>query len=170
VALVRFHGRAELEVDRFVAGEERQVPVSGGARDDFQMAVAGQLGEGTRDVATDAPVQLPHALVEVLPEVGDGDDGLLVAGGEVLATLHGRAPRVLVIEGQLLLAFGRGELLAQDGRDVDRPLRGDAVVDEVLRRLQQGQVAFEDGFVQPVRPVGPASVIDHHRKMGMEDQ
>ena len=36
--------------------------------------------------------------------------------------------------------------------------------------LEQWQVALERGLVQPIASVGPASVIDHHRKMGVEDQ
>jgi hypothetical protein len=53
---VGLDGGPELQVDRLVAGEERQVPMGGAARDQLQVATPLQLGEGARDVAADAPV------------------------------------------------------------------------------------------------------------------
>src|SRR4030095_14634228 len=73
MAAMRLHRGAKLEVDGFVAREERQIAVRGRARDDLDVAVAFQLGERPRNVAADAPVQLPHSLVHVLPEMSQED-------------------------------------------------------------------------------------------------
>src|SRR5438874_2608315 len=102
VPLVRLDGGTELQVDRLVAGQQRQIPMGGRARDDLQMAAALQIGERPRNVAADAAVQLPHPLVELLPEVGERHDLLLVEASEELAALDARAPHVLAVERQLL--------------------------------------------------------------------
>jgi hypothetical protein len=167
---VRLHGGAQLEVKRLVAREQGQVAVGGGTRDDLDVAVPLQLGEGPRDVAADAPVQLPHPLVHVLPEVRELDgllDPLLL---EVLARLPAVAADRLVVEGQLLLEVRRGELLDQDGREVDRPPRRDPVGDEPVRHVEEGQVALEGRLGEPVAPVRPASVVDHHGQVVVQHQ
>ena len=112
---VRLHRGAKLEVDGLVAREQRQVAVGGGTGDDLDVPVALQLGERPRNVAADAPVQLPHPLVDVLPEVRELDgllDALLL---EVLARLPAVAADGLVVERQFLLEVRRGELLDENG-------------------------------------------------------
>jgi hypothetical protein len=81
-----------------------------------------------------------------------------------------RAPDVVVVERELFLEFRRRELFGEHRRDVQRPLRRDAVRDEAMDGFEQRQVTLECRFVEPVASVRPPSVIDHHRKMGMEDQ
>jgi len=72
-----------------------------------------------------------------------------------------------VVERQLLLELRRGELLGEDRREVQRPLRRDAVAHEPVRDFEQRQIALEGGFVEPVAAVGPTTVVDHHRKMSV---
>src|SRR5262249_32965988 len=148
----------------------RKIPVRRGAGEDLDVPLALEVAEGARDVAPDSPVQLPDPLVEFLPEVGELDDLVLALAGEVLAALRARALHVLAVEGELLLEFGRGELLDENRREVDTPLRRNPVGHEAMDDFEQWQVAFEGRFAQPVAPVRPPSVVDHHRKMSMEDE
>jgi len=140
------------------------------AGEDLDVALALEVAERAGQIATDPPVELPHPLVEFLPEVGELDDLVVALTGEVLAALRARAQHVLAIEGELLLELGRGELLGQHGRQVDAPPRRDPIGHQPMQDLEQRQVAFERGFAQPVAAMRPPSVVDHHRKMGMEDE
>ena len=98
VPLVRLDRGAELHADRFVAREERQVAVRRRAGDDLDVAAALQLGERPGYVAADAPVELPHALVELLPEPRELDDVVVPLTHEVRAAVDARAAYVLVVE------------------------------------------------------------------------
>src|SRR5207244_9515937 len=73
VTAVRLDGGAELQPDRLVAREQRQVAVRRRAGDDLDVPRALELGERARNVAADPPVQLPHALVELLPVARERD-------------------------------------------------------------------------------------------------
>src|SRR5262249_46905390 len=95
VALVRLDCGTELEVDRLVAREERKIPVRRGAGEDFDVSVALEIAEGARDVTRDSSMQLPHPLVEFLPEMGELDDLVLALSGEMLPALRARALHVL---------------------------------------------------------------------------
>src|SRR2546425_9586568 len=127
-----------------------------------------EIGERPGDVAADPTVHLPHSLEELLPEVREAYDLLLALAREVLARFGTRTPGVVVVKRQFLLELGRGELLGQHRREVDRPLGRDPVGDQAVRRLQQRQVALEGRLAEPVAAVGPAAMIDHHRKMSMK--
>ena len=98
VAAVRLDRRAELQVDRLVARQERQVAVRRRAGDDLHVAGPLEVGERAGDVAADPPVHLPHALEEFLPEVGQAYDLLLALAGEVLAGFGARAPGVVMVK------------------------------------------------------------------------
>ena len=167
VALVRLDGRAQLHVDRLVAREQGEIAVGGGAGDDLDVAAALQLGEGARDVAADAAVQLPHPLVVLFPEVAECEVLRRAGVLELLAPLGARAPHVLVVERELFLELRRGQLLGEHGGEVQRPLRRDAVADESVGHLEQGEIALESGLGEPVAAVRPATVVDHHRKMSV---
>src|SRR5439155_19174917 len=82
--------------------------------------------------------------------------------------LGASAPEIVVVERKFLLEFRRGELFRQHRGEIEGPLGRDAVGDEAMRCLQQRQVALEGGLAEPVAAMGPAAVIDHHRKMGMK--
>ena len=170
VAAVRFDGGAELEVDRLVAAEEREVAVGRGTGDHLDVAAALELGEGAGDVAADPAMHLPHALVELFPKRREPHDLLVPAGLEVCTRFHTGAPNVLVVKREFLLKLRRGELLRQDRREVDRPLGRDAVGDEAVGRLEQREVALERGLAEPVAAVRPPAVIQHHREVGVQDQ
>src|SRR2546422_7816092 len=85
VPAVRLDRGAELQVDRLVAREQRQVAVGRRAGDDLHVARPLEIGEGPGDVAADPTVHLPHPLEERLPEVGEADNLLLALAGELLA-------------------------------------------------------------------------------------
>src|SRR5947209_18449869 len=59
VALVRLDGGAELEMDRLVAREQRQVPVGRRAGEDLDVALALEVAERAGQIATDPPVEHP---------------------------------------------------------------------------------------------------------------
>ena len=80
--------------------------MGGPARDDLDVVLALQIAEGARDVAADAPVQLPRPLVEFFPEVGEPDEIVPPLLGELLAALDTGPADVLVVERQLLLELG----------------------------------------------------------------
>src|SRR5262249_61838105 len=103
VTTVRLDGGAELEVDRLVAREQRQIPVGGRAGDDLDMTLALEIAERAGQVAADPAVQLPHPLVEFFPEVSELDDLVVAVAREVLAALFARALDVFAIERELLL-------------------------------------------------------------------
>ena len=105
VTEVRLDGGAELEVNRFVTREEGEVPMSGGARDDLHVAPALELGERPGNVAPDAAMELPHPLVELLPEVRQLHDVPLAFAHGVLAGVDARAADVVVVKRDLLLEF-----------------------------------------------------------------
>ena len=89
---------------------------------------------------------------------------------EVLARLPAVAADGLVVERQLLLEVRRGELLDEDGGEVDGPLRRDPVGDEPVRDVEEGQVALEGRLGEPVAPVRPAPVVDHHGEVVVQHQ
>ena len=142
----------------------------GRAGDDLDVPVALQLGKRPRNVAADAPVQLPHPLVHVLPEVGELDGFLDAVLLEVLPRLPAVAADGLVVERQLLLEVRGGELLDEDGGEVDGPLRRDPVGDEPVRDVEEGQIALEGRLGEPVAAVRPAPVVDHHGEMVVQHQ
>ena len=72
-----------------------------------------KLGEGAGDVAVDPPVQLPHAIVELLPEPGEGDDRAVALPVEVGAAVGARAAEIVRVERQLPLELGRRELFGE---------------------------------------------------------
>ena len=170
VAPVGLDGRPELEVDRLLAGEERQVTVGRRARKQLEVAAALEVREGAEEVAVEASVQLPHLLVKLLPEGRERYDRPVSLPLELGPAVGARAAEVVSVELELALVLGRGELLGEDGRDADRPLRGDAVGHQAPDGPEQRQVAFEGGLAEPVAPVRPPPVVDHHRQVRVQDQ
>ena len=84
-----------------------------GARDQLDVPAALELGEGAGDVAVDPPVQLPHAIVELLPEACEGDDRSITLLVEVGPGVGARAADIVRVERQLTLELGRRELLGE---------------------------------------------------------
>jgi hypothetical protein len=162
--------RPELQVDRLIAREQRQVAVRCRARDDLDVAGPLKVGERPGDIAADPAVHLPHALEELLPEVREAYDLLLAGTDEVLARFDAGPPGSVVVKRKFLLKFGRGKLFGQHRRQVDRPFGRDPVGDQTVGRLEQGQVTLEGGLTEPVAAVGPAAVIDDHWEMRVEHE
>jgi hypothetical protein len=98
VPAVCLDGGPELEVNRLVTRQERQVAVGRGAGDDLDVAGTLEIGEGAGNIAPDPPVHLPHPLEELLPEVGQAYDFLLALAREVVAGFDARAPDVVMVK------------------------------------------------------------------------
>src|SRR5439155_20119167 len=98
----------ELEVDRLLAGEERQVAVGRRARDQLEVACVLEVREGAEDVAVEAPMQLPHLLVELLPEGRERDDRPVPLPLELGPAVGARAAEIVAVELELALVLGRG--------------------------------------------------------------
>ena len=107
---------------------------------------------------------------EVLPEAGglgvvrfaDGDEvGLVFAGGDDLA---------LEVVGELGAEDGVGELLEEDGGEIEVAVERDAVALEVAEDAEQRKVGFGGGFVEPLDAMRPGAVVDDIGQVGVQRQ
>ena len=90
----------------------------------------------------------------------DVKSDFVLAGGDDLA---------FEIPGELSFEDWVGELLEQDGREVEIAAQGDAVALKVGEDMRSsGRVGFCGGFVQPLHAVRPRAVVDHVGQMGMQ--
>ncbi len=63
-----------------------------------------------------------------------------------------------------------GELLEEDGREVEVAVEGDAVALEIAEDAEERKVGFGGGFVEPLDAVGPGAVVDDVGEMGVESE
>ena len=61
-----------------------------------------------------------------------------------------------------------GELLEEDGGEIEAAVEGDAIALQVAEDAEEGKVGFGGGFVEPLDAVGPGAVIHDPGQMGME--
>ncbi len=90
---------------------------------------------------------------------GGGEVGLVLAGGDDLA---------LDVLGELGLEDRVGELLQQDGREVQIAVQADAIGLQPAQDAQQRQVGLGGGFVQPLHAVRPGAVVDDVGQMSVQ--
>ena len=95
---VGLDGGAELQLDRLVPPQQRQIAVGRRAGDDLDVPGPLEVGEGAGDIPPDSAVHFPHPLEELVPEVGEVDDFLLARAREVLPRLRAGAPDVIVVK------------------------------------------------------------------------
>ena len=93
-------------------------------------------------------------------EFADGEEiGFVLAGGKDLA---------LEIAGEVGLEDGVGELLEEDGGEIQAAVEGDAIALEIAKDAQERKVGFGGGFVKPLDAVGPGAVVDDPGQVGVE--
>ena len=100
-----------------------------------------------------------RASLGVVGLAGGEEVGFVFAGGDDLA---------LDVARELGLEDGVGELLEQDGREVEIAVEGDAVALEVAEDAEQRKIGFGGGFVKPLDAMGPGAVVDDVGQMGVE--
>src|SRR5262245_26716730 len=76
VAAVGLDRGAQLQVDRLVARQERQVAVGRRAGDDLHVATPLAVRESGRDATADPPMHPPHPLAAFFPEISQAYDFL----------------------------------------------------------------------------------------------
>ncbi len=167
VALVGGDGGADLGANALVRAQQRHIPVSSTAGDDLDQAGVVEVAKAFDDVAAEG-VEVVEGVGEVLvPEAGelgvvelaDGEEvGLVFAGGEDLA---------LEVAGEVGFEDGVSELL-EDGREIEAAVEGDAVALEIAEDLEQREVGFGGGFMEPFDAMRPGAVVDDPREMGVE--
>ena len=168
VAEVGLDGSADLGTDAFVGAEQRHVTVGGAAGDDVDEAGLLEVLEALDDVAVEGLEVVQRLLKEVLPEAGGlgvvglaglGEEGLVFAGVDDLA---GNVFRELGEED------GVGELLEQNGREIEVAVEADAIGLEASEDAQERKVGLCGGFMEPLHAVRPGAVIDDVWQMGVE--
>ena len=160
VADVGFDGGADLGADGFVGAEEGHVAVGGSAGDDVDEADLVEVAEAADDVAVEGVEVVEGLGEEAVPEAGGlgevmvaglGEEGLVFAGGGDLAG---------EVAGELGDEDGVGELLEQDGGEIEVAVEADAVALEVGEHAEEREVGFGGGFVEPLDAVRPGAVVD----------
>ncbi len=168
VALVGVDGGADLGAHALVGAKQRQVTVGGAAGDDLDEALVVEVAEAFDDVAVESFEVMQGVREIFLPEAGelgvvefaDGEEvGLVFAGGQDLA---------VEIAREVGFEDGVGELLKEDGREVEAAVEGDAIALEVAEDAEERKVSFGSGFVEPLDAMGPGAVVDDPGKVGME--
>ena len=89
----------------------------------------------------------------------------LLEGGQVLP---GRLDLVVQVVLELLAKDLGGQHFRQDGGDPQGNPGAVAFGAQAVEGLEQGDVRFGRGLVEPIHAVGPAAVADDVREMGME--
>jgi hypothetical protein len=168
VADVGGDGGADLGADALVGAEQRHVAVGGAAGDDLDQADVVEVAEALDDVAAEGVEVVERLGEEAVPEAGGlgevgvaglDEVGLVFAGGDDLAG---------EVVGELGDEDGVGELLEQDGREIEVAVEGDAVALEVAEDAQEREVGFGGGFVQPLHAVRPGAVVDDVGQVGVQ--
>ena len=170
VALMSGDGGADLGANALVCAEQWHVAVGGAAGDDLDEAGVVEVAKAFDDVAVEG-IEVVEGVGEVfLPEAGelgvvefaDGEEvGFVFAGGEDFA---------LEVAGEVGLEDGVGELLEEDGREIEAAVEGDAVALEIAEDAEERKVGFGRGFVEPLDAVGPGAVVHDPREMGVESE
>ena len=124
---------ADLRADALVGAQQRHVSVGRGASDDLDQAGVVEVAEAPNDVAAERVEVFERGGEEAAPEArglgqvhvaGLDEESLVLARGDDLA-------------GQVFGKFGEeervGELLQQDGRQVDVEVRGHPVALQVAQ-------------------------------------
>jgi hypothetical protein len=92
----------------------------------------------------------------------DGEEvGFVFAGGENLA---------IEVAGEVGLEDGVGELLEEDGGEIEAAVEGDAVALKIAEDAEERKVGFGGGLVEPLDAMRPGAVIDDPGKMGMKGE
>ena len=89
----------------------------------------------------------------------------LLEGGQVIP---GRLDLVVQVVLELLAKDLGGQHFRQDGGDPQGNPGAAAFGAQAVEGLEQGDVGFGRGLVEPIHAVGPAAVADDVREMGME--
>ena len=92
---------------------------------------------------------------------GLDEEGLVLARGDDLAG---------EVVGELGDEDGVGELLEQDGGEIEVAVEADAVALEVAEHAEQREVGFGGGFVQPLHAVRPGAVVDDVGQMRVQGE
>ena len=92
---------------------------------------------------------------------GLDEEGLVFAGGDDFA---------VEVVGELGDEDGVGELLEQDGREIEVAVEADVVALEVFEHAEEREIGFGGGFVEPLHAVGPGAVIDDVGQMRVQGE
>ena len=170
VADVGVDGGADLGADGLVGAEEGHVAVGGSAGDDLDEADVVEVAEAVDDVAVEGVEVFEGLREEAVPEAGGlgevgfaglDEEGLVFARGDDLAR---------EVVGELGDEDGVGELLEQDGGEIEVAVEADVVALEVFEHAEEREVGFGGGFVEPLHAVRPGAVIDDIGQMRVQGE
>jgi hypothetical protein len=170
VANVGGDGGADLGADALVGAEQRHVAVGGAAGEDLDHAGVVEVTEAADDVSTDGVEVVERGGEEAAPHArglgevhvsGLDEVGFVLAGGDYFAR---------EIAGKFGEEEWVGELLHQDGREIDIEVGGNAVALQAGEHAQQGEIGFGRDLVQPLNAMGPGAVVDDVGQVGVEGQ
>ena len=160
---VRSHTHAYLGADGSVGSQQRKVTVGGAAGDDLD-------GPGIVEVAK-AGDYVPSQRFEVAgrvfekarPELSHLRKMRFPAAAEIVRVLLRGINFLLGVFQKLFFEGRMRELFQQNGRKIDVGFERQALALQLGKDPQQGQIGFRGGFVQPVEPMRPRSVVHHIR-------
>jgi len=170
VAAMGLDGGTDLGAKAFVGAEQRHVAVSCAAGDDLDQTEVVEVAEAGDDVAVEVVELVEGFGEEALPEArgfgevifaGAFEEGFVFAGGVDLA---------LDVARELGEEDGVGELLEEDGREIEVAVEGDAIAFEVAEDAEEREIGFCGGFEEPLHAVGPGAVVDDVGKMGVQGE
>ena len=165
-----FDADANLGADAFVSAEEGEIAVGGGAGDEADEADFVEVAETGDDAAAEGVPVSEGFGEEAVPEAGDlgvvgfaglDEEGLVFSGGGDLA---------VEVVGELGEEDGVGELLEEDGGEVEVAVEADAVALEIAEHAEEREVGFGGGLVEPLHAVRPGAVVDHVGEVGVEGE
>ena len=169
MAAVGGHPLLHLGLHRGVPAQQGQIAVGGGGGDDFEDPGVHQPPEGPDQILAKILAEGPlHFPVAGFPHLGHGGEMLisqLLEGGQVIL---GRLDLFVQVVLELLAKDVGGQHLRQNGGDSQGNPGFEAFGAQAVEGLEQGDVRFGRGLVEPIHAVGPAAVADDVREMGME--
>jgi len=168
VAFVGFDGGTDLGADAFVGAEQRHVAVGGSAGDDLEQAFVVEVAEAADDVAREVVELIEGFAEEALPEAGGFGVLMFAHAVEVGFVFAGGGDFALDVARELGDEDGVGELLEQNGREIEIAVEGDAVTLKTAEDAQEREVGFGSGFKEPLHAVGPGAVIDDVGKVRVQ--
>ena len=170
VADVGLDGGADLRAEALVGAEQRHVSVGGAAGDELDEADVVEVAEGGDDVAVEALEVFERLGEETMPEAGGlgevmvaglDEEGLVLGGGDDLAS---------DVAGELGDEGGVGELLEEDGREIEVAVEADVVALEIGEHAEERKIGLGCGFEEPLHAVWPGAVVDDVRQMRVQGE
>ena len=159
-----------LGADGLVVKQQRHVGVSGVGGEDLNVALTEAGGEFGWDVAFDA-IEMAEAVgVPFFPLAGEVSHMGLIGFFEFAAVGGGAGDALVQVFDKSLLEAVMGELFEEDGGEADGEGGTGLVEGAFTDHVENREVGFGGGFVEPGFAVGIGPVVQDVREVAVEDQ